>query len=221
MKRHREDRRSTRALLAVLALSTLLGAGRVSRADDRCDNSTLKEVFNIIHAACTEESCDPERLKEITTKIERWKLLTAMRTLHTVHIFFPLGKTDMRSALDMSTTKNEQLALLKNEIKHPEDTIVYVVGRGSAVGSDRKNWEISRQRTLAVYRYLLDDLKLSCQYIQKVALGKSIFQLSAGDARLLNIADGDYRQDENVLNQSVEIFVYPCRNHLRTVSDPH
>jgi hypothetical protein len=175
-------------------------------------------VFNIIHAACTEESCDPERLKEITTNIEHWKLLTAMRSLFTVHVFFPLGATDMQSALDLTSTKRDEMNLLKAQITKPEDTIVYVVGRGSAIGSDRKNWEISRKRTLAVYRYLLEDLKLNCQYIQKVALGKTIFQLSLKDANVLNIAEGDYREDPLVLNQSVEIFVYPCRNQPRSVT---
>jgi hypothetical protein len=123
----------------------------------------------------------------------------------------------MQSALDLSTTKEFQLEKLRSEIKNPDDTVVYVVGRGSAQGSDRTNWEISRKRTLAVYRYLLEDLKLNCRYIQKVALGKNIFQLTAGDAKLLNIPEADYRGDKSVLNQSVEIFVYPCRNRLRHV----
>jgi hypothetical protein len=207
--------------LVPIVLLTCLCLERPARADDRCENGTLQEVFNIIHAACTEESCDPERLKEISTHIERWKLMTAMKTLFTVHVFFPIGKSDMQSALDLRTGKSDQLALLRSEIRNPEDTIVYVVGRGSAEGSSRINWEISRKRTLAVYRYLEDNLKLNCRFIQKVALGKTILQLSLSDAKLLDIADGDYRSDVNVLNQSVEIFVYPCRNRLREVKSAH
>ncbi len=214
---------SSRLMAATFLATLVCSVGREipARADDRCDNKTLEEVFNIIHAACTEERCDPTRLKEITKSIERWKVLTAMRTLFTVHMFFPKGKTDIESSLDLSTTTSDQQAMLQREITKPYETVVYVVGRGSSSGSDRTNWEISRERTLAVYNYLVNDLKLKCRFLQKVAFGKTILQLTVSDAKLLNIAEGDYRSDENVLNQSVEIFVYPCRNRLREVEYPH
>lgn len=214
----RNNRRRAAPLLLCILATWFWGLSQGYAAEDVCKNETLREVFQIIHGACNNENCDESKLDEINSTIAKPKLLTAMRTLPTIHVFFPSGKATMKDALDLGTAKKDQLAILQEIITNPEDTVVYVVGRGSAHGSARANWEIARKRTLAVYYYLLQELKLTCRYVQKVAFGKTVLQLTSSDAGFLGIAPNDFRNDEKVLNQSVEIFVYPCRNRLPTVT---
>ena len=200
----------------LLVLCLMLGASSTTRAEDSvCKNPALYEVFAIIDRACNEETCDEGLLKEINTSIERGKLLAAMDQLKVYHIFFPVGKHEIADSLDFEVTKKDQLAALKYAITNPEDVAIYVLGRGSASkGSERLNWELSRKRTLSVYNYLIRELGLTCRYVQKVAFGKTVLHLSASDAGMLRIPTNDFRNDVNVLNQSVEVFVYPCRNSL-------
>jgi hypothetical protein len=207
-------RKSLLNLLVIVGL--FIGAATTSYADDpMCKNPALYEVFAIIDRACNEQTCDEGILKEINTAIERGKLLAAMDQLKVYHIFFPVGKSDIHDALDFDITKKDQLASLKYSITNPEDVAIYVLGRGSASkGSERVNWELARKRTLAVYNYLTTDLALTCRYVQKVAFGKTVLQLSASDAGMLRIPANDFRNDTDVLNQSVEVFIYPCRNSL-------
>lgn len=201
--------------LAVTLVLSLLGAPAWAE-DNVCSNPTLQEVFRIVHAACDTENCDEAKLEEINVSIPKHKLMAAMRLMNPIHVFFPSGRSTMQDALDFATSKKDQIAMLQEIITAPEETVVYVIGRGSRTGSQRKNFELARRRTLAVFMHLARDLKLKCRYVQKVAFGKTVLQLSRSDANLLNIAPNDYRSDERILNQSVEIFVYPCRNRLPT-----
>jgi hypothetical protein len=201
-------------LVAVVALALTL---QTANADDPrvCGNEELLRAMRIIDAACDTITCNFTTLKELNANVQKRQLLYALRDpyLQPVHVFFPMNETDVHRAFDWSTTKREQLATLQF-IDDPEQSIIYVIGRASTTGDHDINVRMSRERMRSVMKYLQEELRVKCHNFHGGWLGREILQLNESDAEFLHIYPNDYRRDTYILNQSVEIFVYPCKKSL-------
>ena len=215
-----------RIVLATVVLACL-GAPRSALADPSvCQKPDMVEFINKIWNACNtpgQGGCNEAELKQIETLsgtgLDRATIMFALKTLRPIHVFFPMGKSDIGDALDWPTQRQDQFEVLKKtmEGENTDGSIVFVIGRASATGSAKLNFELSQKRTLSVYQYLRGSLKLNCTDIQKVWFGREVMQLKHGDARQIEIEKEEYRDNELILNQSVEVFVWPCKNKIRTL----
>lgn len=201
-------------MLAVLAVTFLT---KHSNAEPEiCHNKELLEAMRIINRACSQEGCSVEALKELnSTSVNKEKLMGALRNpyLFPVHIFFPANKTDLSEAYDWEIAKKNQLATI-SYLQAPSDSVIYVIGRASTLGNRKFNQKLSQMRTRSVLDYLQNKLKIKCGGFQAAWLGQDALQLSASDANTLNLNSKDYRNSMQILNQSVELFVFPCKSLL-------
>jgi hypothetical protein len=206
---HAVRRPAPRAMVAASSLAASSGRPRV------CSSGSLVQAIRIIDNACNEISCDFASLRQLNTTIEKGALLAAFQNpdLHSVHIFFPINRTRLNEAFDWQTTKRDQLATLKY-IPDPGQSVVYVLGRASAVGDRDRNVALSRERMRNVLEFLKRELGVQCHAFHGGWFGDEIQQLTPSDAHLLNIEPLDYRNDRLILNQSVHIFVFPCADLL-------
>lgn len=182
---------------------------------DVCSNHELIKAIQIIDQACDEISCDFATLRQLDRQIEKGALLAAFRNpdLQSIHIFFPMNEADVKRSFDWNTGKRDQLATAKY-MNDPDNSIVYVLGRASAVGDLDVNVRLSRERMRSVMKYLKNDLGVRCHAFHGGWFGREIQQLSLSDARMLNIEPRDFRDDPLILNQSVHLFIFPCADKL-------
>jgi hypothetical protein len=201
-------------LLLLLAISCLAQAGEPERGWPRvCRNVELLKAIRIIDSACGAMTCDATTLRKLDSEVDRSSLLAAIRdpNLTPVHLFFPIGITEVRHTFDWNSRKRDELATLKY-MTDPGNAIVFVLAETSVVGSSEVNQRLSRERMASTIKYLQDVLKVRCHLFRGGWLGESTLQLSEHDASILGIDPADYRHDSFVLNQSVHVFVYPCAN---------
>jgi len=197
------------ALLLSANYGPLAAAQRPRICEDK--NGALIQAIRIIDRACNDIDCNFSTLRELNFRIEKEALLAAFRNpdLQSVHIFFPVSKSDETDILDWNASKRSQL----NSIKYAaglEDSVIFVLGRASAIGDIDTNIRLSRARMQTVMRYLKYDLHLNCRGFRGGWFGREILQLTKSDAAMLQIDSQDFRDDEDILNQSVHIFVFPC-----------
>ena len=118
---HHGVRRATRLALlgALFGAFVQLISPSVARADEESPSCEpdLVETFDLITQACTEEKCEPDKLKIIDKKISRPKLLAAISQLRAVRVFWPEGKHTIDDALDARRIREnlETLALLAKQ----------------------------------------------------------------------------------------------------------
>lgn len=181
-----------------------------------CSNQELSKAIRVIRAACNDVTCNPQLLKEIDTGVDKSTLLFALRSPHLlpVHIFFPIGETELSKAFDWPTIKKEQLDTIRF-LENPGNTLIFILGRASTVGNFDKNVLISQRRAESVKSYIQNNLKVNCKAFHGAWLGETIFQWDISDAAFMNIPTRDYRASEMVLNQSVHVFAFPCANLIR------
>lgn len=210
--------RSRFVLLLALVVAPAIGrADGLRPSKDVCTDDDLMKTFEVIEGACDAEHCDESKLGEIDKKVDKPKLMAALRKLPVVHLFWRSGRFEISDVLNFEELKKDQLETLKMLAKGSDDMAVYVLGRGSQSGTADQNKEISRRRTLSVYQYLAADSKGWCRHILKAAFGKTVLPLQPSDATLLDIPGADYEHSGAILNQSVEVIIFPCRNALPIV----
>ncbi len=177
-----------------------------------CDNPDLATVFEIIGEACTRHECDISILGELDSRIGRTQLLGALRNpdLRAVHLFFPMNRSSVEEIFDWGTIKFDQLDSLRYSVSRPEETVVFVIGKASAVGSIQHNRELSRDRARSVMSYIKETLPLPFHHVHGAWVGREVMQFGDSDARILNLEPNDFREDDLVLNQAVHVFLYPC-----------
>ncbi len=204
-------------LLPLLWISHFLTPSAVAAMNSQparpgvCQNKELIKAISVIRAACKDTVCNPQMLSEIDTSVDKATLLYSLRSseLNPIHIFFPLGETRLGQAFDWPTIKRDQLGSIRF-MNNPSNTLIFVLGRASTLGSVDKNILISEQRALGVMSYIRGTLGVNCKSFHAAWLGETIFQWSASDASFMNILPRDYRESSMVLNQSVHVFVFPC-----------
>lgn len=201
-------------ITAVAAVSPTAAFADQSKGEQTvCRNGELLRAIRTIEAACADLTCDFEKLKELNSAIDRGTLMAVLRNpyLFPVHLFFPMGKTSTADILNWNTTKRDQLDSLKSIDR---DSVVYVIGRASKKGGSALNRILSRERVKSVLKYLKETLRVDCHEFHGAWFGDETLYLTQSDASMLNIPALDYRNDVGILNQSVQIFVFPCRNQL-------
>lgn len=181
-----------------------------------CSNEELRKAIRLIRAACNNFNCDLEKLDKIDSTVDKATLLFSLRSpqLLPVHIFFPVGKTDLVDAFDWPTIKREQLASIRF-LDNPGNSLIFVLGRASTIGDYDKNVLLSQKRASNVMSYIRDTLKVNCKSFHSAWLGETIFQWEISDASFMNIPNRDYRSSRLVLNQSVHVFIFPCADLIR------
>lgn len=185
-----------------------------------CSNVELLNALRIVNSACTEETCDFSKLEKLDAVVDREQFLTALSNPHlrAVHIFFPSNEYELSRAFDWLSTKSGQISTLR-AIDNPERSAVFVIGSASVTGAEGKrgddhNRKLSYSRMQGVLEYLKEDLRIECKDFRVGFLGREIMQLSVSDGSFLKINSRDYRNDEYVLNQSVHVFVFPCKEKI-------
>lgn len=232
------------AALAVLVVPARAGAEPSAHAPV-CDDQAIRDVFNIIRQACTTEGCDPTKLGVINN-INKQAFLLALKKLprdggRVEYVFFPQGEERLDHALNFKTRIEDRLDGFKREVaSNGGNTWVYVIGRASATGTEVFNQELSQARVNSVYESLLSKTKdgkpgLDCGFVQKGAFGKTVMQLDKTDANNLGLPHDEYnpggrvenhhkadkdREDVLMLNQSVMVIAYPCRNEVQPPPKP-
>lgn len=201
----------SRSLLAAVFTAIFLSGATVAGAETTvCENQALRRAIRVIASACHDLSgCDFDSLKQID-QISRPELLAALRdpNVYPVHIFFEANVSDVTRSRDWKTKKDHLAAY--SYITGLEDGIVVVIGQASRTGSFDLNVRLSRERMQGVLLFLRDQLKIKCRSIKGGYVGSEIFQLSSVDASALRLLPEEFRNDPDVLNQSVHVFVYPC-----------
>ncbi len=179
-----------------------------------CSNTALLTAIRIIDGACTDLYCDFSRLSELNSRVDKGALLKAFldRDIQSIHLFFPSNQSSLASVFDWNTSKKDQLASLRY-MNDPEDSIIYVLGRASITGTYDQNVGLSRDRMKAIMDYL-KGLGLPCHRFRGAWFGKTIQQFTTSDAAFVRIPSVDYRNDELILNQSVHVFVFPCKGKV-------
>lgn len=205
--------------LAVAVMATLImmfAPATELLADDPpvCSNRALRRAIRTINDACTDISCNFDKLKELEN-IDKASLLDSLRNpyLRPVHLFFPANKTRLDDAFDWRTTKKAQLDGIRL-MDDPENSIVFVIGRASVTGDRDHNIKLSRARMMSVMDYVKYELRVPCHEFKGGFLGKEYLQMSLSDAGHLYINELDFRKDELILNQAVHVFVFPCKDKL-------
>lgn len=201
------------AALAWLLLAPAWGQDRPKV----CSNRELIKAFEIIDSSCSDldHSCDFAKLRQLDRRVDRPTLLAALEDpyLHHVHIFFPLNESRLDRALDWNTGRRDQLEAL-SKLTDLEGSILYILGRASAVGDLGHNVALSRQRMMGVLDFLQRQLGLQAAGFHGAWLGREILQLKPIDIASLRIHEHEFRGDPYVLNQSVHIIVFPCSDQF-------
>ena len=197
----------------------LLAASPSAHSQDVCANPTLFEFFQILGAACETGECDPSVMAEIDDRVDRAKLLGALRNpaLSPVHLFFPSARYRLDDSFDWSSDKADQLASIEGALNGShENAIVYVIGKASRVGDPETNIRLSRERARGVVDYMRTHVSDRFHHYHTAWAGDEGLQFTHSHARILNLEPRDFRDDDLVLNQAVHVFVYPCVDALES-----
>ena len=210
-------RLSALGLLVSAALTAPIDQG-VAFAEQRrlavCENPELLRAIRTIDAACSKEKCNFDDLKRLENEVDKRTLLAVMRNpdLYSVYLFYPTGQVTPESVLDWQT-KQVQLKALKN-LSNASEAVVYVIGRASAKGKNALNERLARLRAQGILRYLKEEIKIDCHEFHAAWFGEDILYLTMSDASLVVAPPQDYRNREDILNQSAHVFIFPCKSKL-------
>lgn len=202
-------------LLAVFCLLALPATSALTQdAEERpeiCRNATLLNAVRIIDEACSPRGCDASIFEGLDTEIDRATFLAALRNplLSTVHVFFQTDRYELDDIFDWNERKNSQIksALYFND---PENTVLFIVGKASAPGSEEYNFSLSRRRAESVHQFVLQEMDVRSREVMVGFLGEQAAQLNEEEANMLGVPRAAYRGSEQILNQSVHVFAYPC-----------
>jgi hypothetical protein len=200
-------------IIAIVMASGLFGANIDTDRVSVCRDPELLRAIEVMSGVCNDFTCDGSSLRQLGTSASKVRLLSALAepTLMPINLFFPAGRSDLRDIFDWNSAKRDQMCQF-NGIADPENTFVFVIGRTSNTGSVDSNNRLRRERMANVLRYLRDELHVRCRRFRGVWVPKGVFTLAENDARLLKVDAREYRYNVSVLNQSVQVFVYPCAN---------
>lgn len=214
---------SVKVSIALLLALFVLCSGHGHAAVDEpevCENRELLDALRIVNSACSEDLCNFSKLAELDSVVDREQFLIALSNpyLRAVHIFFPSNEYELFKAFDWWSIKRGQMSTLRS-IDNPERAAVFIIGSASVTGAlgdqgDDHNRRLSYSRMRGVLDYLRDELKIPCRDFRVGWLGREVLQLSASDATFLHVNPRDYRSDDYVLNQSVHVFVFPCKEKI-------
>jgi hypothetical protein len=158
-------------------------------------------------------SLNHQSITSLDASIDKTILLGVLRNprLQLVHIFFPSNETNPERALDWPIRR---MSLKILEYKLTSNSIVYVIGTASRPGREDVQQYLARARVASV----MDFMRTNFVNLPRAFAGASApserFQLTASDARFLNIEPQAFRNDPVSLNNSVFVFVFPCGSFI-------
>lgn len=190
----------SRAFVVMLLLSSrasLLNA-------QACDNVEFRNQLAQLKAACDESHCGTA---EPVSDREAFIRSLRVPPLILFHVFFPSGETDVQKVFDWKTRRRVDLEHLAELTKNGHQT-AYILARASMSGDPSSNSQLAVERLRSVAEWIR---RLSPRLrIVPIALGTDALVLSRGDAESLGLLPMEYRNDTWLLNQSVQIILYPC-----------
>jgi hypothetical protein len=169
-----------------------------------CDDRDFRDQLRHLAAECGASKCRTDN--PVTS---RDGFIQSLRTppLVLVHVFFPSGETDVQKTFDWKTRRRLDLEHAA-ELAQRGNQTAYIFARASMSGDPSSNSQIAAERLRTVADWLR---RLSPSLrIVRISLGTDALVLSRQDADVLALAPMEYRNDTWILNQSVQILLYPC-----------
>lgn len=193
-----------------------------------CDDKDTVAVMDKLIATCPNGQCPFEKnLDDVLSGADLVSLASKV-DLEPLHVLFRRN----RSAFTPSEVANYATSVrgLERVVAkyraYPGARIV-VLGRASLPGDRRKNIDLSQQRTKSVMDFIHVLGVRNWSDIQHAYFGAAGLQLRLDDIGRLGISESELRYEGDsraamveALNQSVEVFVFPCGAKAQPASEP-
>jgi hypothetical protein len=210
----------TKALIAI-CLGCIALTSQPVRASEGpiCSHQGLLETLSIIRTSCLDGSCDIDAmLDKINPKVGKADFLAAVSRLTNGTAFFRSGQSTL-SPKEKQAVKSQLAKSMGPMVENPDNSVMYLIGKASKVGTTQQNRTLASQRVATVYR-LVEQLRKKgvgrCKQYYRSYVGEERFQISedeASEARYGTSTQWKRRGNEPLnayINQSVAFFVYPC-----------
>ena len=179
-----------------------------------CNDTELLQYIDTIDRACNNDVCDSDAIRELDSSVSKAKLMPVLGNpnLGLVSLFYPRDRDDITQTFEWRSRRHTQIQAFKNISS--DSVSIYILGRASKIGDVGYNVGLSRRRAINVRNYLKELLGGRCSDYHVAWVGRDTLQLDRKDAASLGIPEIDYQDDLFVLNQSVQVFVFPCKHAL-------